>query len=179
MKKSYGIPADFPVRPLGPNDPAKDRVTCGTCGRSWDDAIGTEWTPAPSARCPFEYFHDEPEDEPKTRAKAKRTPGLLYYKAGAAPHYQGQVTSEETGQTIAVTYGDEDATNARHLFACWNACEGINPEAVPDMRAELESNLALLIELRDKHLLHTAAVVRARVQKRIEATRAAIAKAGS
>lgn len=51
------VPADFPVRPLRPGDPATDRVTCGTCGRSWDDAIGTEWTPAPSARCPFEYFH--------------------------------------------------------------------------------------------------------------------------
>lgn len=53
------VPADFPVRPLGPDDPATDRVTCGTCGRSWDDAIGTTWTPAPAARCPFEYFHPE------------------------------------------------------------------------------------------------------------------------
>lgn len=51
------IPADFPVRPLRPRDPAKDRVTCGECGHSWDDAIVTGWTPAPSARCPFEYFH--------------------------------------------------------------------------------------------------------------------------
>lgn len=33
------IPEDFPVRPLGPDDAAKDRVTCGECGRSWDDAI--------------------------------------------------------------------------------------------------------------------------------------------
>jgi hypothetical protein len=32
-------------------------VTCGECGRSWDDSISTEWTPAPAARCPFEYFH--------------------------------------------------------------------------------------------------------------------------
>jgi hypothetical protein len=29
-------------------------VTCGNCGRSWDDTISTEWTPAPSGRCPFE-----------------------------------------------------------------------------------------------------------------------------
>jgi hypothetical protein len=51
------VPADFPVRPLGEGDDAADRVTCGTCGRSWDDAVGTSWTPAPSGRCPFEYFH--------------------------------------------------------------------------------------------------------------------------
>jgi hypothetical protein len=37
-------------------------ATCGTCGRSWDDGAVTAWTPAPSARCPFEAFHgDGPE----------------------------------------------------------------------------------------------------------------------
>jgi hypothetical protein len=34
-------------------------ATCGACGRSWDDALGTSITPAPSARCPFEYEHDD------------------------------------------------------------------------------------------------------------------------
>ncbi len=52
------IDDDFPVKVLGPDDPAKDRATCGECGRSWDDAIPTAWTPVPSTRCPFEYFHD-------------------------------------------------------------------------------------------------------------------------
>lgn len=40
-------------------------ATCGTCGRSWDDSAITSITPTPSARCPFEYFHegeDVPED---------------------------------------------------------------------------------------------------------------------
>ena len=32
----------------------------------------------------------------------------------------------------------EDYGNAQHLVACWNACEGINPEAVPDLLATLE-----------------------------------------
>lgn len=54
------VPADFPVQPLAPGAQAKDRMTCGTCGRSWDDAIATGWTPAPAGRCPFEYFHGEP-----------------------------------------------------------------------------------------------------------------------
>ena len=37
--------------------PGADLVTCGGCNRTWDDAVVTSWTPAPSARCPFEYDH--------------------------------------------------------------------------------------------------------------------------
>lgn len=55
------IPKEFPVRPLAPNAKAEDKATCGTCGLSWDDAIVTAYTPAPSARCPFEDFHLYPE----------------------------------------------------------------------------------------------------------------------
>jgi hypothetical protein len=51
------IPKDYPVQPLKPGQKAKDPVTCGDCGLSWDDAIPTGMTPAPSARCPFEAFH--------------------------------------------------------------------------------------------------------------------------
>ena len=67
------LPKDFPVQPLRANQKAKDRVTCGTCGRSWDDAIPTSWTPAPSARCPFEYFHDEVKPT-KKRIQHKKDP---------------------------------------------------------------------------------------------------------
>lgn len=55
------IPSDHPVQPCHPSTPGA--ATCGTCGRSWDDATPTGWTPAPSGRCPFEEFH--PEDEPE------------------------------------------------------------------------------------------------------------------
>jgi hypothetical protein len=51
------VPADHPVKVLGPDDKATDRVTCESCGRSWDDAVVTGWTPAPAGRCPFEYWH--------------------------------------------------------------------------------------------------------------------------
>lgn len=54
--KASDIPEDFPVRPLQSAD-AANAATCGTCGLSWDDSISTSYTPAPSARCPFEYFH--------------------------------------------------------------------------------------------------------------------------
>ncbi len=39
--------------------PVTDIVTCGHCGRGWNDALGTSMTPAPSARCPYEYEHEE------------------------------------------------------------------------------------------------------------------------
>lgn len=39
--------------------PNADVVTCGGCYRSWDDSVSTAVTPTPSARCPFEYDHDE------------------------------------------------------------------------------------------------------------------------
>lgn len=71
------IPADFPVRPLESHQHAECRTTCGTCGLSWDDAIPTAWTPAPSARCPFEYFHDpiscDPDEDPWTEQSVSPT----------------------------------------------------------------------------------------------------------
>lgn len=66
--KPDDIPADFPVRPLRPGDVAQDRATDNACGLSWDDAVGTTWTPAPSGRCPFEYFHKDHEEEEEPEA---------------------------------------------------------------------------------------------------------------
>lgn len=34
---------------------------CGECQRMWDDSHASEWTPAPSGRCPFEYDHYQEE----------------------------------------------------------------------------------------------------------------------
>ena len=55
------VPKDWPVQPIRANahrqrEAAIDLVTCGSCGRSWDDGITTGMTPTPSGRCPFEYF---------------------------------------------------------------------------------------------------------------------------
>ena len=40
-----------------------DVMTCGQCGRSWNDAAISQWTPTPSGRCPFEYEHVYPETD--------------------------------------------------------------------------------------------------------------------
>lgn len=57
------IPSDYPVKPLSSADTAIRRATCGTCDLSWDDGISTGMTPAPSARCPFEPFHNSPDGD--------------------------------------------------------------------------------------------------------------------
>lgn len=54
------IPPDFEVRPT--TDVGPGIATCGYCGLSWDDTISTGWTPVPSGRCPFEYFHQHDDD---------------------------------------------------------------------------------------------------------------------
>ena len=57
------IPEDFEVQPLKSGEEAEYKATCGTCGLSWDDGKVTSMTPAPSARCPFETFHEEGEPD--------------------------------------------------------------------------------------------------------------------
>lgn len=60
------IPKDFPVTPILPGATQAQGptvATCCGCGLSWDDAISTGYTPAPSARCPFEVFHEPSDDE--------------------------------------------------------------------------------------------------------------------
>lgn len=57
-------------------------TTCGTCGASWDDSVGTAWTPAPAGRCPWEAEHPEPEP---TCAWCGREAAFGNYRTGA--HY--------------------------------------------------------------------------------------------
>lgn len=62
-EKHQGIPDDWPVRPLKPDENPPGKTTCGYCGLSWDDSLPTSMTPAPAARCPFEQFHLDVDDE--------------------------------------------------------------------------------------------------------------------
>lgn len=41
-------------------------ATCGTCGRSWNDAAISDRTPVPSGRCPFEHT-SEHRQQPEAR----------------------------------------------------------------------------------------------------------------
>jgi hypothetical protein len=93
--------------PAGHETPAsfKDPVTCGTCGRTWDDAVVTSVTPAPSARCPFEGWHTRPAYELIGHEGTFRVPG-------------GRATYE------AVMYNDATARSSRPRLARLEAREG-------------------------------------------------------
>jgi hypothetical protein len=39
-----------------------ETATCGTCGKSWNDALISSSTPTPGGRCPYEHIHDEIEE---------------------------------------------------------------------------------------------------------------------
>lgn len=69
--------------------------------------------------------------------KIQYTPEAWTCRGGSAPHYQGEVYDENTGNTVAVTYNDKGGHKAQRIVACVNACDGINPEAVPDLLAAL------------------------------------------
>lgn len=61
------VPSGWPVQPIEQDRRVKNLCTCLTCGRSWDDGVSTSITPAPSGRCPFEYFHPTEEEESNVR----------------------------------------------------------------------------------------------------------------
>ena len=49
-----------------------DTATCGTCGMSWNDALITDRTPTPSARCAYEHIHAEIAELKKLISKPRR-----------------------------------------------------------------------------------------------------------
>ena len=53
------------------------------------------------------------------------TQGEWLFSKGSTPHFQCQVYSQETGQTIAVTYNDEGQHNARLIAAAPELLEAL------------------------------------------------------
>jgi len=56
------IPTNHEVQPI-PLGSTPSATTCGHCGLTWDDDKVTGITPAPSGRCPFEWFHTYEDSE--------------------------------------------------------------------------------------------------------------------
>jgi hypothetical protein len=106
-----------------------DVVTCGTCGRSWDDAVATSATPAPSARCPFEYSHVDADEV------------LTHYVAAAlwtSHHYESEQDDNPVPMD-SVKDADDIADEARaEMRADVEAfLQGAHPDALAYWSAQL------------------------------------------
>lgn len=47
------------------------------------------------------------------------------YRKGTSPHFQGQVSNETTGKTIAITYDDEQGENGSLISAAPELLESL------------------------------------------------------
>jgi hypothetical protein len=57
-------------------------ATCGTCGLSWNDALISGLTPAPSGRCPYEYLHPEIAELARLTQPEAAVAAPLVYQCG-------------------------------------------------------------------------------------------------
>lgn len=104
--KHDAIPADNEVRPLPDGEEPKGKATCGYCGLSWDDSIPTSMTPAPSARCPFEYFHRHEETPNRMKDKLNLKAIITAYAESAGTDIRGAIRDCVTDcQHLAVAEG--------------------------------------------------------------------------
>ena len=133
------IPADFPVRPINRGAvrqiaaAGRDLVTCGVCGRQWNDAIPTAYTPAPGARCPFEAFHSEEDDERTRRQRAAEAarPSDLAYLEAARTRY-GVEGSVEFDCNALLSRSEDPAHEGAYVQAwVWVDAKDA-PEPTPD-----------------------------------------------
>lgn len=91
------IPKDFPVQPLTTAgiQSAGLLAVCGHCGLAWDDSIPTSYTPAPSARCPFEAFHVHTEPR-----RVKPTAVMTKLRGAAANKHAVNLSWQEATQLL-------------------------------------------------------------------------------
>lgn len=81
---------------------------------------------------------------------AKHTPGP--WRLCRATGEQGEplvILPPDGNRRIAQLCGRSDAANGRRVVACVNACQGINPEAVPELLAALRRLLSTIPQGRD------------------------------
>lgn len=87
----------------------KDPVSCGSCGRTWDDAHTTSVTPAPSARCPFEYMRGHSSS--KTAAEKCTVCGKP-----ATKYVGGQEGYSASGHHVCDTHANHFSKSAEYHY---------------------------------------------------------------
>lgn len=70
---------------------------------------------------------------------SKHTPGKLIIELGSAKSASNGAFILKADRDEKLTSPTERDSNIEHAVDCWNACIGINPEAVPDLLAALQN----------------------------------------
>lgn len=87
----------------------EDIATCGECGKSWNDALISERTPAPSARCPYESVHEEIAELKILEALAEEASGSPDWKYGESMIRDSYFTryAEQLADELGYTSGEK------------------------------------------------------------------------
>lgn len=140
--------------------PIVDVLTCGTCGRSWNDAAISGVTPVPSGRCPFEYDHapeyatlEEYERANESRTHAGRFPETYANDARQIEHGDPDLVEMDAGIRAAEgsssTYGGEEEADRRTAADLEHAAARLELEAVTYARDVAQGGQLLARRNRD------------------------------
>lgn len=98
IQNHFALVSSMTVVELLPDDPRA--TVCGTCGRAWDDTISTPVTPVPSARCPFEYEHEERDPNNGRMVQATFPVKII------GPHYHHKNKGLIIGYHVSIRFGN-------------------------------------------------------------------------
>ena len=84
-------------------------AVCGHCGRTWNDALSTSRTPAPSARCPFEELHEYPAPADELDTDPSTTLARIH-AAMTGRYWSADTLDEIAGALIAAGFTIEAPT---------------------------------------------------------------------
>jgi hypothetical protein len=82
---------------------------------------------------------------------SEHTPGQLIrvgYRIASGSRFVAECFPDAGYSVLRIESKDECVANAKHLVACWNNCEGLNPERVPELLKALKS-AAIELDLYD------------------------------
>ena len=97
----------------GRHSAGRDLMTCGHCGRTWDDAHVSAVTPTPAGRCPFEHLHETPRTRLQPAAPAPLA--LQLDRAEAAELFE--CLEYDTGDLMTLVIEEEDRPRLARLEA--------------------------------------------------------------
>lgn len=87
---------------------AEHIVTCGTCGREWDNSVVTAVTPAPAGRCPFEHEHeseDDAETQPEMIDLTPNADGFVNWARTVLRQTGGKGNDANVARKVLAEYG--------------------------------------------------------------------------